>query len=116
MNIMAFSFDWFLTVPGMLITGGVLLLLIALIMFIVTSVKSKKGSKEEAEVAPATPETTAPVAEQPVTPDTVAPQMGAAMISEPTAQPVRAASCCANRDASTCSSRNSYSERSSSCS
>ena len=48
MNIMAFSFDWFLTVPGMLITGGVLLLLIALIMFIVTSVKSKKGSKEEA--------------------------------------------------------------------
>ena len=39
---MNFSFDWFLTVPGILITCGVLVLIIALIVFIVSSVKGKK--------------------------------------------------------------------------
>lgn len=40
------DFGWFLTIPGMLITGGVLLLIIALIIFITTSgKKSKKDAK-----------------------------------------------------------------------
>ena len=37
--------SWFITIPGMLITGGVLLLIIALIIFILTS--GKKNKKEE---------------------------------------------------------------------
>lgn len=47
MNHLAFSFDpsWFLTVPGLLITGGVLLLIIALIIFIATSGKGAKKEK-----------------------------------------------------------------------
>lgn len=47
MNHLAFSFDpsWFLTVPGLLITGGVLLLIIALVIFIVTSGKGNKKEK-----------------------------------------------------------------------
>ena len=40
---MAFSIDWFLTVPGILITVGVILLIIALIMFVTSSMKEKKG-------------------------------------------------------------------------
>ena len=35
--------SWFLTIPGILITGGVLLLIIALIIFISTI--GKKGKK-----------------------------------------------------------------------
>lgn len=87
MNIMAFSFDWFLTVPGMLISGGVLLLLIALIMFIVTSVKSKKETKGEESATLETPtvENTEP-APVPVTPDAV-PQPTVEM-TQPTEQPV----------------------------
>lgn len=87
MNIMAFSFDWFLTVPGMLISGGVLLLLIALIMFIVTSVKSKKETKGEESATLETPtvENTEP-APVPVTPDAV-PQPTVEM-AQPTEQPV----------------------------
>ena len=44
MNILAINFDlnWFLTIPGMLITGGILLLLIALIIFIATAGSGKK--------------------------------------------------------------------------
>ena len=38
---MNFSLDWFLSIPGLLITGGVLLLFIALIILIVTG-KNKK--------------------------------------------------------------------------
>ncbi len=38
------DFSWFLTIPGMLISGGVLLLIIALIIFIATS--GKKNKKE----------------------------------------------------------------------
>lgn len=47
MNVLEFmSFDpsWFITVPGLLITGGVLLLLIALIVFVATSKKDKGAS------------------------------------------------------------------------
>lgn len=41
----AFSTEWFLTIPGILVSCGVLLLIIALIMFIVSATKGKK--KEE---------------------------------------------------------------------
>ncbi len=43
------DFGWFTTIPGMLITGGVLLLIIALIIFISTS--SKKGKKGESDIS-----------------------------------------------------------------
>ncbi len=43
------DFSWFLTIPGMLITGGVLLLIIALVIFIATS--SKKGQKKEKDAS-----------------------------------------------------------------
>ena len=39
LEFMSFDPAWFLTVPGLLITGGVVLLLIALIVFIATSKK-----------------------------------------------------------------------------
>lgn len=39
---MNFQFDWFLTLPGLFITGGVILLVIALIILLVTNRKSKK--------------------------------------------------------------------------
>ncbi len=39
----AFSTEWFMTIPGMLISGGVLLLIIALIMLIASSSKKKKA-------------------------------------------------------------------------
>ena len=42
-----FSLSFFTSIPGMLITGGVLLLLIALIIFIVTGNKDKKKKKDE---------------------------------------------------------------------
>lgn len=43
------DFGWFTTIPGMLITGGVLLLIIALIIFISTS--NKKGKKNENDIS-----------------------------------------------------------------
>ncbi len=48
MNTLAidFSVDWFLTIPGMLITGGVLLLIIALIIFITSGSKKEKSKKD----------------------------------------------------------------------
>ncbi|MBO5138148.1 MAG: hypothetical protein J6B89_00710 [Bacilli bacterium] len=67
---MKFDLNWFTTIPGLLITGGVLLLVIALIIFIITSVKGKKSKKKEEEaVAPV--EQAQPV--QAVQPQTVAP-------------------------------------------
>lgn len=42
-----FNLSFFTSIPGMLITGGVLLLLIALIIFIVTGNKDKKKKKDE---------------------------------------------------------------------
>ena len=42
MILATFSLDWFLTIPGMLITGGILFLIIALIIFIVTGNKKTK--------------------------------------------------------------------------
>ena len=51
MNI-AFSTEWFLTIPGILITCGVILLIIALIMFIVGSTKGKKNKEMPKVEAP----------------------------------------------------------------
>ena len=68
--IMEFSLEWFTSIPGLLITGGVLLLLIALIILIATSGKKKKEKKGE----------NAQVAEQPAP----SPQMAA--VPQPTAQ------------------------------
>lgn len=45
-----FDLSWFTSIPGLLITCGVILLLIALIIFIVTSVKAKKEKKHEMEL------------------------------------------------------------------
>ena len=40
--LMLFDLKWFVSVPGMLMTCGVLILLVGLILWIVSSVKSKK--------------------------------------------------------------------------
>ena len=53
MNItefMDFDLAWFTTLPGMLITGGVIVLLIALIIFIVSNKKDKKKTPEVSTV------------------------------------------------------------------
>ncbi len=42
---MNLDFQWFLSIPGMLISGGVLLLVIALIIFLATSKKKDKPAK-----------------------------------------------------------------------
>ena len=49
-----FSLKWFTTIPGLLITGGVLLLVVALVIFIVTSKKDKKNKKAEKSAGVAT--------------------------------------------------------------
>lgn len=49
MILATFSLDWFMTIPGMLITGGILFLIIALVIFIVTGNKKTKTNKEVVE-------------------------------------------------------------------
>ncbi len=49
MSISDFNFKWFTTVPGLLITGGVVLLILALISLILSGKKSKKEKKAKAE-------------------------------------------------------------------
>ncbi len=49
-DFMSFDLEWFTTLPGMLITGGVVVLLIALIVFIASNKKGKKKAPEVAEV------------------------------------------------------------------
>lgn len=50
MILASFSLDWFMTIPGMLITGGVIFLIVALVIFIVTSTKKTKISKEVKDI------------------------------------------------------------------
>lgn len=64
----AFSLNWFLTIPGMLISGGVLLLIIALIMMIVSSNQNKTEIKEEKKEEVVAPVNNVEVAPTPVTP------------------------------------------------
>lgn len=59
MNItefMSFDLEWFTTLPGLLITGGVVVLLIALIIFIISNKKTDKKIKEEIVQQPAEPQ------------------------------------------------------------
>ena len=53
---MNFDLNWFLTVPGMFISAGVLLLVVAIIVLIVSSAKGKKEKKKVEKVTPATPD------------------------------------------------------------
>lgn len=50
MNVceIAFSTEWFLTIPGILITCGVILLIIALIMLLISISKGKKTTQQDA--------------------------------------------------------------------
>lgn len=64
MFILAFSLNWFTTIPGILISLGVVLLIIALILFIVGGKKTKKEEK----VVTST-EADAPAMENASTPD-----------------------------------------------
>ncbi len=73
MILAALNFDlsFFTSIPGMLITGGVLLLIIALIIFIATSGKKDKKKGKEDSIVASTPSvdanvTTSEVAPQPV--------------------------------------------------
>lgn len=50
LEFMSFDPSWFLTIPGLLITGGVVLLLIALIVFIATSKKGKGNANVDPTV------------------------------------------------------------------
>ena len=63
---MKFDLSWFTTIPGILITCGVVLLILALVIFIVTSKKNKKvdenkEEKKDAVEATATATTAAPI-------------------------------------------------------
>lgn len=44
---MPFSFDWFLTIPGMLISFGIILLVIAFIMFLIGSGDNKEKKQDK---------------------------------------------------------------------
>lgn len=65
---MNFDFSWFLSIPGMLITGGVLLLIVAVIILIVTSRKSKKMQNPVQGDANATIQAAVPTATNVLTP------------------------------------------------
>ena len=59
---MNFDLNWFLTVPGMFISAGVLLLVVAIIVLIVSSAKGKKEKKKVEKATPATPDVKAAAA------------------------------------------------------
>lgn len=69
MNItefMSFDLEWFTTLPGLLITGGVIVLLIALIIFIISNRKANKKIEEGVvEAATETQESVVPSAAEP---------------------------------------------------
>lgn len=48
---MSFDLNWFKTIPGLLITGGVVLLIVALIIFIVTSKNNRKEKNKAKDKA-----------------------------------------------------------------
>lgn len=63
---MKFDLSWFTTIPGILITCGVVLLIVALVIFIITSRKNKKEGKENSEDSKQ--DTSAPQSDQNATP------------------------------------------------
>ena len=73
MILASFSLDWFMTIPGMLITGGVVFLIIALIIFIVTGNKKPKTNKEVQAVQEASKQEAVATANQAVTQTPVVP-------------------------------------------
>ena len=95
------NIEWFLKLPGLFITGGVVLILIALIVFLISG---KKGGKTEAtdskpnvdEVNNVSADTTTPVVEpvapvvEPVTVEPVAPTVEPVTVEPvtPTVEPV----------------------------
>lgn len=64
---MKFDLNWFTTIPGLLITGGVLLLVIALIIFIITSVRGKKNKNIGEDAVNTQTQVQSQVQEAPVT-------------------------------------------------
>ena len=82
LEFMSFNPEWFLTVPGILITAGVILLLIALILLLTS------GKKEEEKVEEVS-EPVNPVADtQPQVEETIAvPQMPEVSLEQPVAAP-----------------------------
>jgi nicotinate-nucleotide--dimethylbenzimidazole phosphoribosyltransferase len=66
--IMNFDLKFFMTIPGLLITGGVLLFIIALIILLVSGKKSKKAPVPAPAVAPAPNAANATMAAQPAMP------------------------------------------------
>ena len=78
-----YDFSWFTTVPGMFITGGVVLLLIALIILVITGKKSKKG-QQAVQAANEQPQVAAQPMAQPE-PVAVAPVEVAPVMPEPVA-------------------------------
>ena len=68
---MDFSLDWFLSIPGLLISGGVLLFIIALILLIATMAKKKKKTGD----TPVTANNEAP-AQNAAMPQAAMPQAG----------------------------------------
>ena len=83
---MDFSLDWFTSIPGLLISAGVLLLLIALIILIATRKKKKDTPAENTDAAAAQPAPTATpqaeaVAAPTATPTGAAPEMNSPALS-----------------------------------
>ena len=83
--------EWIGTIPGMLICGGVLLLLIAIIILIFTSVRGKKGKKDgqvdAANVTPIADATVTPVMDASV-PVVAADPMAASAVAPMNVTPV----------------------------
>lgn len=87
MILASFSLDWFMTIPGMLITGGVVFLIIALIIFIVTGNKKPKTNKEVQAVQEASKQEAVATASQTVTPTPVVPTNNQVVTPQPVVTP-----------------------------
>ena len=89
MNFGDFNASWFTTVPGLLITGGVVLLLFALILLVATGKKSKKEkkAKKEAELLNQQPYNNMAFPGQQVAPDMNAVQVQPVMTNDPNMNP-----------------------------
>lgn len=101
LEFMSFNPGWFLTVPGILITAGVILLLIALILLLTSGKKEEEKVEEVAVpvnpvIEPQQPQTVEPVAvpqmpveniEPTISIPTVEQSVAAKPVSEPVAEP-----------------------------
>lgn len=87
MILASFSLDWFMTIPGMLITGGVVFLIIALIIFIVTGNKRSKTNKEVQAVQEASKQEAVATASQTVTQSPVVPTNNQVVTQQPVVTP-----------------------------